>query len=81
VNTLMKRDGPKAPADIHGLATFKFLPEEKANAIARRLGKRFTPHDLCDEHHEQWVEGCVQALLEVEDSIAPPPRKSQNLYV
>jgi len=63
----MKRDGPKAPSTIHGLSGLRFLPTEEANAIADCLENRFTPHDLCDERHEERVETCVQALLEVED--------------
>jgi hypothetical protein len=45
---------------------------EKANAIAGCLENHFTPHDLCDEHHERRVEACVQALLEAEDNTPPP---------
>jgi hypothetical protein len=33
-NSLMKRNGPKAPTAIHGPSGLKFLPAEKANAIA-----------------------------------------------
>jgi hypothetical protein len=29
------------------------IPEDKANAIADCLENQFTPHDLCDENHEQ----------------------------
>jgi hypothetical protein len=43
---------------------------EKGNVIAYCLENRFTPHDVCDEHHEQLVEACVQALLEAEDNTA-----------
>jgi len=57
----MKRNGPKAPTAIHGLSGLKFLPEENANAIADCLKYRFTPHDLCDEHHEQRVDVLLQA--------------------
>jgi hypothetical protein len=29
---------------------------------------RFTPHDLCDDRHEERVEACVQTLLDAEDN-------------
>jgi hypothetical protein len=32
--SLLKRDGPRAPTAIHGPLGLKFLPLEKANAIA-----------------------------------------------
>jgi hypothetical protein len=32
--SLLKRDGPRAPTVIHGASGLKFLPSEKANAIA-----------------------------------------------
>jgi hypothetical protein len=62
--SLIKRDGPRAPTVIHGASGLKFLPSEKANAIADCLKIQLTPHDLCDENHEQQVEAKVQALLE-----------------
>jgi hypothetical protein len=31
------------------------------------LENRFTHHNLCDEHHERWVEALVQDVLETED--------------
>jgi hypothetical protein len=37
----------------------KFLPMEKANAIADCLENQSIPHDLCDEHREEWAEACV----------------------
>jgi len=64
----MKRDVPKAPTAIYGPFGLKFLPVEKANAIADYLESPFTSHDLCDEHHERRVEACVQVLLEAEDN-------------
>jgi hypothetical protein len=48
---------------IHGASGLKFIPSEKANAIADCLEMQFTPHDLCDENHERQVEAIVQALL------------------
>jgi hypothetical protein len=42
---------------------FKFHLLEKGNPIAGSLGNLLTPHDLCDENHEQRVEARVQALL------------------
>jgi len=61
--SLMKRDGPKAPTAIHGISGLIFLPTEKANAIADCLENRFTPHDQCDERHEERVEACAQFAL------------------
>jgi hypothetical protein len=53
--SLAKRDGPRAPTEIHGISSPKFQPVDKANAIADCLEKQFTPHKLCDENHErQW---------------------------
>jgi len=63
-----ERDGPKAPTAIHGCFSLKFLPMEKANVIADCLENRFTPHDLCDKHHEKQVEASVRALLDTEDN-------------
>jgi hypothetical protein len=64
--SLMNRDGPRAPTAIHGSSAFKFLLTDKSKAIADCLEKMFTPHELCEEHHEQWVETSVQALLETD---------------
>jgi hypothetical protein len=61
---LLKRDGPMAPTAIHDASGLKFLPSEKANAIADCLEIQFTPHDLCYENHERQVEAKFQALLE-----------------
>jgi hypothetical protein len=61
--SLFRRDGPRAPTAIHDTSGLKFLPAEKANAIADCLEIQFTPHELCDENHEQRVEAKVQALL------------------
>jgi hypothetical protein len=66
--SLINRDGPRAPAAIHGASGLKFHPMDRANAIADTLENQFTPHDLCDENHERWVEARVQALLEAADS-------------
>jgi hypothetical protein len=62
-NALLTRDGPRAPTAIHGASGLKYLPSEKANAIANCLEIQFTPNDLCDENHERQVEAKVQALL------------------
>jgi hypothetical protein len=37
--SLLKKDGPKAPTAIHGSSGFKLYPLEKANAIADYFGK------------------------------------------
>jgi hypothetical protein len=71
--SLLKRDVPKAPTAIHGSSGLKFHPLDKANAIADYLENLFTPHDLCDENHEQRVKAKVQALLETVDD-SPPER-------
>jgi hypothetical protein len=49
----------------------KFLPSEKANAIADCLEIQFIPPDLCDETHERQVEAKVPALLETMDKNSP----------
>jgi hypothetical protein len=71
--SLTNRDGPRAPTAIHGLLGLKYHPEDKANTTEDCLEHQFTPHDLCDENHERWVEAKVQALLEAVDS-DPPER-------
>jgi hypothetical protein len=53
--SLLKRNGPRASSAIHGDSVLKFLPSEKANAIADCLEIQFTPHDLYDENHERRV--------------------------
>jgi hypothetical protein len=40
------------------------------------MENQFTPHDLCDEHHEERVEAYVQALLDAGDNT---PTESQTL--
>jgi hypothetical protein len=69
---LLRRDEPRAPTAIHGPSGLKFLPLEKANAIADCLEIRFTPHDLCGENHKRRVEARVQALLEAVDNNPHP---------
>jgi hypothetical protein len=66
--SLLKRDGPRAPTAIHGASGLKFLPFEKANAIADCLEIQFTPHDLYDENHERRVEAKGEALMESIDN-------------
>jgi hypothetical protein len=68
MKTLLKRDGPRASAAIHGLSGLKFHPSEKANATADCLEIQFTQHDLCDKNHEWRVEARVQARLEDVDN-------------
>jgi hypothetical protein len=74
VKFLRNRDGPRAPAAIHGLLGLKYNPADKANTIADCLENQFTPHDLSEENHEQRVEARIQALLEAADS-DPPERR------
>jgi hypothetical protein len=71
--SLSNRDGTRAPTAIHGLSGLKYHPEDKANAVADCLENQFTPHDLCDENHDERVEARVQALLEAADS--DPPKR------
>jgi len=65
---LLNRSAPKAPTVIHAYYGLKLLTYDKANAIADCLENRFTHHDLCDEHHERWVEAFAQDMLEAEDT-------------
>jgi hypothetical protein len=69
--SLVKRDRTRAPTAIHGASGLKFLPAQKANAIADCLENQFTHHDLCDENHERQWEARVQALLEAVDNNPP----------
>jgi hypothetical protein len=71
--SLLKRDGPRALTAIHGTSGLKFLPAEKANAIADFLEIQYTTHELYDENHERRVEAKVQALLETAEQ-NPPQR-------
>jgi hypothetical protein len=66
--SLLKRDGPRAPTAIHGASCLKFHQSEEANEIADCLEIQFTPHDLCDENHEQRVEARIQALLKTAEN-------------
>jgi hypothetical protein len=68
--SLINRDGPRAPTAIHGASGLKFYPRDKANTIADCLENLFTPHDLCDKNHEQWVKARVIALLEGKENDA-----------
>jgi hypothetical protein len=68
---IQNRDGPRAPAAIHGLLGLKYHPVDKVNAIADCLENQFTLHDLCEGNHERWAEAKVQALLEAVDSNTP----------
>jgi hypothetical protein len=56
------------PTVIHGASGLKFLPLDKANAIADCLQIQFMPHYLCHDNHEQRVEARVQTLLETVDN-------------
>jgi len=76
---LLNRDAPNAPTSIHGYSGLKFLPGEKANAIADCLENRFTHHDLCDEHHERRVITLVQEILETEDTTPTEKIRPRNL--
>jgi hypothetical protein len=69
--SLLMRDGPRAPTAIHGASGLKFHHFDEANAIADSLGIQFTPHDLCNDNHEQLVEAGVQTLLETVDNNHP----------
>jgi hypothetical protein len=69
--SLSNRDGPRAPTAIHGPLGLNYHPEDKANTIADCLENQFTPHDLCDENHEERVEAGVQALLKAAERVRP----------
>jgi hypothetical protein len=69
--SLLKRDGPRAPTAIHGSSGLKFLPSDKANAIAGCLDTQFTPRGLCNGNYERRVEARVQAELEDVDNSLP----------
>jgi hypothetical protein len=69
--SLLKRYEPRAPTAIHSPLGLKFLPLEKANAIADCLENQFTPHDLCNENLERRVEARVQTGLEAVDNKPP----------
>jgi hypothetical protein len=60
-----------------GYSGLKFIPGEKANAIADCLENHLTHHDLCDEHHERRVVTLVQEILETEDT----PPTEENYHV
>jgi hypothetical protein len=57
----------------HIASGLKFLPPEKANAIADCLENQFAHHDLCDKNNEQQMEARVQALFKAVDN-RPPDR-------
>jgi hypothetical protein len=46
VKSLIKRDGPKALAAIHGPLGLKYQPLEKPSTTADGLKNQFTVHDL-----------------------------------
>jgi hypothetical protein len=71
--SLINRDGPRAPTEIHGPLGIKFHLLEKTNAITDCLENQYTPHDLCEENHERCVEARVEALLKALDN-DPPER-------
>jgi hypothetical protein len=64
-NSLMNRAVARAPTATHGPLGLTFQTLEKAKAIADCLEKQFTPHDLCEENHEQWLEARAQAVLKL----------------
>jgi hypothetical protein len=41
---------------------------EKANVISDCLEEQFTPHDLGNKDHKQWVMATFQAMLKVVDN-------------
>jgi hypothetical protein len=65
--SLLRRNVPRAPTAIHGASGIKFIPLEKAIAIAECLEIQFTPHELCHKNHEWQEEDKVQALPETVD--------------
>jgi hypothetical protein len=77
--SLINRDGPRAPTRFYGTLGLKFLPTDKANAIAGCLENQLTPHDLCDGNHERWVDARVHAVFETASN-APPPSWNRRPY-
>jgi hypothetical protein len=62
--SLIKRDGPKAPTTLHGFLGIKYRPKEKVNVIVDYLENQFASYDVCDENHErQAEESRIQVLL------------------
>jgi hypothetical protein len=54
--SLMKRDGPKAPAAVHEPLGITYHPNEKPNVIADCVENQFTPHGPCDENDGRRVQ-------------------------
>jgi len=73
VKSLKRGDKPKAPSAIRSPTGLKFLPFEKANVTADCLESQLSPHDLCEEHHEQQVVVRILALFEAVHN-SPPER-------
>jgi hypothetical protein len=69
--SLKRRDKPKAPSATQSPTGFKSFPFEKANMFVDCLESQFSPHDLCEGHHEQLVVTRIQALFEAEDNDLP----------
>jgi hypothetical protein len=46
VKSLMKRDGPKAPATVHGPLGVTYHLNKEADTIANCLGNQFTSHNV-----------------------------------
>jgi hypothetical protein len=67
LKSLVKRDGPKAPTDIHCPLDLKYQTREAATTTADRLGEQLAQHVLCDENHKRRVETKTQILFEAAD--------------
>jgi uncharacterized protein YlaI len=65
---MLNRNAAKVTTAFHGYSDLKFLPYNKANAIAECLENRFTHHYMCDESHERRVENIVQDIIETENT-------------
>jgi len=65
---LFKWDRWRTPIAIRGPLGLKYHPLEKANVNINYFENQFTPHDLCDETREWWVEARVQAVLATVDN-------------
>jgi hypothetical protein len=76
--TMLNKDAPKFPSMIHGYSSLKFLPLEKANAIADFL-KIVSYNMICEENHEREMETTVQGTLETDDTDTPEKIKSCDL--
>jgi hypothetical protein len=73
----MKRDGPKALTAIYGLTGLKFLPEEKAKAIAIWKISSHRMSCVTNTMNRGWK--LVSKLCFKSRTTPPPPQKEPDL--